>query len=55
MNQIQEKNLIYFLELLSVNFIKYYTLGNNITIDESLFHFTGRNKMKFYIPMKLYK
>ena len=32
-----------------------YILGKNITIDESLLHFTGRNKMKFYIPMKPHK
>lgn len=49
------KKINLFLELLCVNFRKYYTLGNNITIDESLLHFTGRNKMKFYIPMKPYK
>ena len=30
-------------------------MGKNITIDESLLHFTGRNKMKFYIPMKPHK
>ena len=32
-----------------------YKLGSNITIDESLLHFTGRNNMKFYIPMKPHK
>ena len=37
------------------NFQKHYTLGNRITIDESLLHFTGKNKMKFYIPMKPHK
>ena len=45
----------FFLEKLSLNFRKYYILGKNITIDESLLHFTGRNKMKFYIPMKPHK
>ena len=37
-----------YLEKLSKNFQKYYELGKNITIDESLVHFTGRNTMKFY-------
>ena len=41
----------FFLEKLSLNFQKYYILGKNITIDESLLHFTGRNNMKFYIPI----
>ena len=44
-----------FLEKLCKNFQKYYKLGSNITIDESLLHFTGRNNMKFYIPMKPHK
>jgi len=44
-----------YLEKLASNFQKYYTLGENITIDESLVHFTGRNAMKFYIPMKPHK
>ena len=30
-------------------------MGNDITIDESLIHFTGRNNMKFYITMKPHK
>ena len=30
-------------------------MGNNITIDKSILNFTGRNKMKFYIPMKPHK
>ena len=30
-------------------------MGKNIPIDESLLHFTGKNKMKFYIPMKPHK
>ena len=46
------KKIQIFIEKLSSNFQKYYTLGKNITIDESLLHFTGRNKMKFYIPIK---
>ena len=37
------------------NFQKYYALGANITIDESLLQFKGRNSMKFYIPMKPHK
>ena len=45
----------FFLEKLSLNFRKYYILGKNITIDESLLYFTGRNNMKFYIPMKPHK
>ena len=49
------KKIQIFIEKLSSNFQKYYTLGKNITIDESLLHFTGRNKMKFYIPMKPHK
>ena len=44
-----------YLEKLSKNFQKYYVCGKNITIDESLVHFKGRNRMKFYIPMKPYK
>ena len=44
-----------YLEKLAQNFQKYYVLGQNITIDESLVHFKGRNCMKFYIPMKPYK
>ena len=44
-----------YLEKLAKNFQKYYTLGDNITIDESLIHFKGRNSMKFYIPMKPHK
>ena len=54
MNQ-SKKKINLFLELLCVNFRKYNTLGNNITIDESLLHFTGRNKTKFYIPMRPFK
>ena len=42
----------FFLEKLCKNFQKYYKLGSNITIDESLLHFTGKYNMKFYIPMK---
>ena len=45
----------FFLEKLSENFQKHYSLGKNITIDESLLHFTGKNHMKFYIPMKPHK
>jgi len=41
-----------YLEKLAQNFQKYYVLGKNITIDESLLKFKGRNSMKFYIPMK---
>ena len=44
-----------YLEKLAKNFRKYYTLGENITIDESLVQFKGRNSMKFYIPMKPHK
>ena len=45
----------FFLEKLSKNFQKHYTLGKNITIDESLLHLTGKNHMKFYISMKPHK
>jgi hypothetical protein len=45
----------YYLERLSQNFQKYYELGQNLTIDESLLLFKGRNSMKFYIPMKPHK
>ena len=45
----------FFLEKLSKNFQKHYSLGKNITIDESLLHFTGKNHVKFYIPMKPHK
>ena len=44
-----------YLEKLAQNFQKYYECGTNITIDESLLHYKGRNRMKFYIPMKPYK
>ena len=44
-----------YLDKLAKNFQKYYDLGNNVTIDESLFLFKGRNSMKFYIPMKPHK
>ena len=44
-----------YLESLTKNFQKYYELGRNITIDESLLHFKGKSSMKFYIPMKPYK
>jgi len=44
-----------YLEKLAKNFQKYYILGKNITIDESLLQFKGRNSMKFYIPMKPHK
>ena len=44
-----------YLEKLAQNFQKYYALGANITIDESLLQFKGRNSMKFYIPMKPHK
>ena len=44
-----------YLEKLAKNFQKYYVLGNNVTIDESLLLFKGRNSMKFYIPMKPHK
>ena len=44
-----------YLEKLAENFQKNYELGENITIDESLLHFKGRNSMKFYIPMKPHK
>ena len=45
----------FYLEKLAENFQKNYELGENITIDESLLHFKGRNSMKFYIPMKPHK
>ena len=44
-----------YLEKLAKNFQRYYDLGENITIDECLVHFKGRNSMKFYIPMKPHK
>ena len=44
-----------FLEKLAKNFQKHYDLGENLTIDESLVHFKGRNSMKFYIPMNPHK
>ena len=44
-----------YLDKLAINFQKHYVLGRNITIDESLLHFKGRNSMKYYIPMKPYK
>lgn len=44
-----------YLEKLAENFQKHYELGENITKDESLLHFKGRNSMKFYIPMKPHK
>ena len=44
-----------YLEKLAKNFQRYYELGENITIDECLVHFKGRNSMKFYIPMKPHK
>ena len=44
-----------YLEKLAQNFQKNYELGENLTIDESLVHFKGRNSMKFYIPMKPHK
>jgi hypothetical protein len=44
-----------YLEKLSKNFQKYYVLGKNVTIDESLLHFNGKNTMKYYIPMKPHK
>ena len=47
--------ILEFLRIIVKNFQKHYTLGNWITIDESLLYFTGKNKMKFYIPMKPHK
>ena len=44
-----------YLEKLAKNFQNNYELGENITIDECLVHFKGRNSMKFYIPMKPHK
>ena len=44
-----------YLEKLALNFQRFYDLGSNITIDESLLQFKGRNSMKFYIPMKPHK
>ena len=41
----------FFLEKLSKNLENYYKLGKNIIINKSLLHFTGRNNMKYYIPM----
>jgi len=49
----QKVNL--YLERLAKNFQKYYVLGKNICIDESLLQYKGRNNMKFYIPMKPHK
>lgn len=46
---------IKILQISIKNFQKQYTLGNRITLDENLLHFTGKNKMKFYIPMKPHK
>ena len=45
----------FYLQKLGENFQKFYELGQNITIDESLLLFKGRNSMKFYIPMKPHK
>ena len=39
-----------YFEKLNENFQTNYELGQNITIDESLIQFKGRNSMKFYIP-----
>ena len=36
-----------FIEKLNKNFQKYYKPGKNITIDESLVHFTGKNKFLY--------
>jgi len=44
-----------YLEKLAKNFQKFYVLGKNICIDESILQFKGRNSMKFYIPMKPHK
>ena len=44
-----------YLEKLCINYQKYFILGKNIIIDESLLHFTGRNNMKYYIPIKPHK
>ena len=52
---IQRKKYKIFLNALVLNFKKNYTLNYEITIDKSLIHFTGRNKMKFYLPMKPHK
>ena len=40
-----------YLEKLVQNFQRYIVLGKNITNDESILQFKGRNNMKFYIPM----
>ena len=45
--------ILEFLKVLVKNFQKHF--GNRITINEILLHFTGKNKMKFYIPMKPHK
>ena len=49
------KKIQNFLKSLVLNFQKNYILSLEITIDESLIHFTGKNKIKFYLPMKSHK
>jgi len=41
-----------FINTLCSKFQQYYELGQNITIDESVVLFKGRQKMKFYLPCK---
>ena len=41
-----------FLNILNNKFKKYYILNKNITIDETIISFHGKNSMKFYIPNK---
>ena len=55
-NKVDSRHKInLYLEKLAKNFQKYYVLGQNATIEESLLLFKGRNNMKFYIPMKPHK
>ena len=44
-----------YLEKICINNKKFFIIVKSITIDESLIYFTGRNNMKYIIPMKPYK
>ena len=39
----------FFLEELIINSKKYFTLGKNITIGETIIFFHGRSLMRFYL------
>ena len=45
----------FFLEELIKNSKKYFKLGKNITIDETMIFFRGRSLMRFYLPAKPHK